>query len=58
VDALLASVDHAAGRARESHAPEEAKIAFYERLGDLARQAPASARGSGTSLTGQRRGAA
>lgn len=39
VTALVAAVERSAARARETHAPDEAKVAFYEGLGDLARSA-------------------
>lgn len=35
--ALVAAVERSAARARETHAPDETKVAFYEGLGDLAR---------------------
>lgn len=67
VGALVAEVDYALGRARETHAPDEAKVAFYERLRELveahavafAFEARAAERRSGTSLIvgqGPRRG--
>jgi ketol-acid reductoisomerase len=40
-DALIATIDERAARVRESHAPEEAKVAFYEGLSELLTPRPA-----------------
>jgi ketol-acid reductoisomerase len=55
VDALVDSVEGLLARSRDNHAPEEAKVAFYEGLRDLLARHVAEGtgpieRGSGTSL--------
>lgn len=55
-EALIASIDKLTARVRESHAPEEAKVAFYEGMRELLTRRPADAllraidRGSDTLL--------